>query len=37
MPYVLPLVRDPDIYGKIEIMESKKVRNSENTVNRQEG
>lgn len=32
MPCFLAVVREPNIYGKKEIMESKKVRNFENTL-----
>jgi hypothetical protein len=35
MPYFLALVRDPNIYGKVEIMESNKGSSSENALNGQ--
>ena len=37
MPYFLALVREPNIYGKIEITKSKNDRSFENTLNGQEG
>jgi hypothetical protein len=37
VPCFLALVRDTDIYGKLEIMDIKKRRNSEDTLHGQEG